>query len=475
MPEFARLQKQGVTFTRAFTENPVCTPARASIATGLSSAANGVGECGYRLDPELPTFMRELQRAGWTTAAFGKLHFLPQLESISPDYRTYGFDVVCNTEDTRAGEWLDWVRDTHPQWYEAALATVWMTMVPELENYGPNGEDLRSAIIAAQERFPSTRQLAYELPFPAEISQTAWITDRACEFIDQLPAEDVFVQVSYVQPHNPFAPPSDFVDCVNTDAIPEPVAAEWEHDAIPYFQQPRYDTVTYADADWRRERQLYFADLAHLDHELGRLRRSLEAAGRLNDCLFVFTSDHGELLHDHGLLGKWERHYDACIRIPLIIASTSAQPGERTELVKHTDLTATIYDWAGVQAPRMSTGSDVSIPMLHGRSMTGLLAGQSDPSWPSEVHVQSNNSHAEVSPRSWARTIRTARYRYTCFLASGGEQLFDLLDDPDEQVNLAGDARHTDVLNDLRARLFELAVTDAFPNTPRGLYRLGSW
>ena len=104
LPHLDALRSEGVTFTNAFSTNPVCSPSRASIATGLSNHAHGVSECGYDLDPAVPTFMRALQDGGWRTGAFGKLHFITQIESLQPDYRPYGFDVVCNTEDSRAGE-----------------------------------------------------------------------------------------------------------------------------------------------------------------------------------------------------------------------------------------------------------------------------------------------------------------------------------------------------------------------------------
>lgn len=480
LPEFRRLQAAGVTFRRAFSENPVCTPARASIATGLSSSANGVGECGYRLDPSIPTFMQTLQNKGWTTAAFGKLHFLPQLEMVAPDYRVYGFDVVENTEDTRAGLWLDWVRETHPQWYDAAKATVWMTMTEGLQEYGPDRQDLRAEILDSQARFPETLEFAYELPLPAEVSQTAWITDRACSFLQSAGDDDVFAQVSYVQPHNPFSPPAEYVARVDLDAIPEPVPADWQHSPIPYYATERYGQPTYEAHDWRRERQLYFADLAHLDYEIGRLWNVLEDTGRAEECLFIFTSDHGELLHDHGLLGKWERHYDACIRVPLIVRAPGIESCERLELVKHTDITATIYDWAGVEPPVLPAGRPdraTLFPMLHGRSLIPLM--RSDRArvegWRSEILVQSNNSHMDISPAGWARTLRTDRFRYTHYFCDGGEQLFDISVDPDERVNLAGDPRYQPDRNELRGRLLEATVRDSFPNGPRDLYRLCAW
>lgn len=477
LPNFAELMAESVTFTNAFSTNPVCSPSRANIATGLSSSTHGVGECGYDLDPEIPTFMKSLQRAGWGTGAFGKLHFKTQIKQVRPDYRPYGFDVVCNTEDTRAGEWLDWVKTVHPQHYEAAKSTVWMTMVTELQEYGPDHVDLRSEILDAQQKFPQCTQEAYELPFPAEVSQTAWITDRARDFL--LSAEgDVFAQISYVQPHNPFAPPAEYVDRVNVEAIPSPVAAEWQENPIPYYRQERYTQASYDTNDWKRQRQLYFADLAHLDHELGRILSALETAGRLENTLFIFTSDHGELLHDHGLLGKWERHYDACVRVPLIVSAPTAVPAHRDELVEHADIAATIYDWAQVPPPVLPWrhhGEQDSMPMLHGRSLMPVLDGTIPQDWRQSVFIQSNNSHMEATPKSWARTIRTNRFRYTRHLDGGGEQLFDLTSDPDEQKNLAYGKEWQDVRAELLEVLLESSAKDYYPNSPRQLFQIGAW
>ncbi|HEY8943443.1 MAG TPA: sulfatase-like hydrolase/transferase, partial [Polyangiaceae bacterium] len=253
LPNFRALRDKGVTFENAFSINPVCSPSRASIATGLTSSGHGVGETGYDLDPAVPTFMQALQRSGWRTGAFGKLHFITQIEDLRPDYRPYGFDVVHNTEDSRAGEWLDWVRESHPEHYQAAQSTVWMTMIPELTSYGDDHINLYEEILAAQARYPASTSDAYELPFPAQVSQTAWITDRAIEFLAREEG-DVFAQISYVQPHNPFAPPAEFVDRVDPSSIPEPTPAAWKIDPIPYYRQSRYRRPSYEEADWRRHR-----------------------------------------------------------------------------------------------------------------------------------------------------------------------------------------------------------------------------
>ena len=124
-PHFDSLAEKSIRFDTAVSTCPVCCPARASIATGLTSRGHGLLSNGYRLNPDIPTFMKTLQTAGWRTGAFGKIHFYPFDSEYYPypDYREYGWDVVHNTEDNRTGEWHDWIEKEHPEQYDAMLAT----------------------------------------------------------------------------------------------------------------------------------------------------------------------------------------------------------------------------------------------------------------------------------------------------------------------------------------------------------------
>ena len=98
--------------------------------------------------------MEALRDAGWTTGAFGKVHLQPHFAGMWPDYHQYGFDLTHITEDSRGGEWLDWVEQTHPEHFEAALATCWASDLPDFEAYGPNRRNLRERIEQAQASFP---------------------------------------------------------------------------------------------------------------------------------------------------------------------------------------------------------------------------------------------------------------------------------------------------------------------------------
>lgn len=458
LPNLAALRDGGAVFRRAFTVEPVCTPARASLLTGLRPGAHGARDTGYRLDPGLPTVAGLLRDAGWRTGAFGKLHLAPQLSGEAPDTDGYGFDVAAVSEDSRVGGWLDWVRAAHPAHLEAALSTVWMTDAAAIAA----DPELSAEIRAARAMHPEVRGRSYLLPLPAELSQSAWIAERACDFLRAAPAaRDVFAYVGFVQPHDPASPPADCVPRVAVDRIPAPVPAPDPPHTMGTASPP--------DGDWRQDRTYYFADLAHLDDQLGRLRAALRESGRDRDALIVFTADHGDLLHDHGLVGKGEVHYDGAIRVPLVVHGADGARGERPELVDTTDVAPTLLDWAGVAAPTLPVwpGGDL-LPVLPGRSLEGHPGRDA-------VYVERSAMQADGSLVGWSRTIRTDRYRFTVHLGGRGRRLYDLVDDPDETRDLADDPAHRDVVADLTARLLELVAADAQPVPPRGLYRVGAW
>jgi choline-sulfatase len=106
IPHFNNLGARGVAFHSVCVNNPVCAPSRASLATGLRNRNHGVLQNGYELDPAIPAFMQGLQSGGWVTGSFGKVRHRAQYAGVHPDYRPYGFDVVFNTEDVRAGYWV---------------------------------------------------------------------------------------------------------------------------------------------------------------------------------------------------------------------------------------------------------------------------------------------------------------------------------------------------------------------------------
>ena len=485
-PHLDRLRARGVNFTRCIAGNPICMPARATIATGLSARGHGVLTNGYRLDPELPTFMSLLQGSGYRTGVAGKVHFRPHFAGLYPDYTRYGFDIAHVTEDARGGEWLDWVAERHPRHFEAVLATIWPSHIPEYSAYGPRRENLKERIEAIRESFqwatpeyPHNTPRAYTLPFPAEVSQTEWITGHGVDFLRDTPADTpLLLQVSYVQPHGPFCPPASTMDRVAADRIPAPAPVEWVDDpSAPECFATSEGARRAIPDDWRRTRHYYFADLGHLDDQLGHVMDALEQRGRLDDTYFILVADHGELLLDHGFTGKGERHYDAAVRVPLTIAGPGLQRGATVDrFVQHEDLFPTILEMASVEAPAPRTMGPYlreTPEALAGSSLLPLCRGEQPAGWRDAAYVESYNNISTATPRNWARSVRTSDWRYTRYPNGTGEQLFHLAEDPDEQHNLAADPAHAAVRNELRDRLLDLVILQDYPHSHRDLFALG--
>ena len=322
------------------------------------------------------------------------------------------------------------------------------------------------------------------LQFAAKLSVVgiftlAEITQHALDFIGATASErPLYAHISYVQPHGPKCPPGDYMRHVDADKIPDPVPAEWhgDPDAPGYFR----DKKPARPKNARYQRHCYFADIVHLDRQLGRVTEALEKAGRLDNTYLILLADHGELLLDHGFSGKEERHYDACIRVPMVVAGPGLSQGvTRDDFVQHEDICPTVLDMTDQRLTPMPTMGGYlkmeadELPILPGRSMLPLCRGEQVDDWRSAAYCESYNPIWSNDVGDWARTIRTADYRYTFYPNGNGEQLFDLKNDPDEQRNLFNDPAHADVRRDLRDQLLELIVLQDYPKTRRECFALG--
>lgn len=497
-PNLDYLRHNGVSFSNAITSNPVCSPARATILTGLGSRNHGVIQNGYTLDDSLPNFVKELQSNGWKTGAFGKVHVHPHFATVYPDYRPYGFDVTTITQDPRAGEWLDWVEREHPEHFRAALATIWTLELPELREYGPyrvNLQDrarkIRQGFVWRTEAFPNNNAAMHTLPFPESLSQSSWITNNAVRFIESTdPQTPLFAHVSYVQPHPPNNPPARFMGEIDTSSIPTPVAPEWPDDASRPACFPEGDSPNATiPSDWNLRRHYYFADIACVDFNIGVVLDALRKRGSLENTLIIFLSDHGELLMDHGFHGKGNKHYDACIRVPLIISGPGIKKDSQcANIVQLEDIAPTVLEMAKItpkpgtvqgsisdgtwDEPETRTTRDERVPAFSGKSLVPFCSRPDDSQGRTSAYAESYGNIHSLSPMGWARTVRTHNWRYTFYPCDGGSQLFDLRNDPNETHNLARDPGYRNRRRELEHELLNLMVLQDYPYPPRGLHGL---
>lgn len=464
-PNLDRLAAGGVQFDRCFSPNPVCSPARASLLTGCSSRRNGVPANGFPLRHDLPTLADALKAGGYATAAIGKMHLTPQNEGV-PTAPFYGFDHFESTEDPKIGPYLDWALREFPEHEGYIIGTLFN--LPTSDDYWCDKRDMRQEYLEQREKHVVPHEISascnwgygHYSPLPPEALQSTWITDRAIACVEAHDAsQPLLLWAGYVDPHNPFDPPDGFQQLYSPDTVDERLRREGEEDSWPpHMRAFREHTYAWSDQDFRTLRALYYGSVTYMDEQIGRLLTALETTLDMQNTIVLYTSDHGELLGDHSLHGKWAYHFDSCIRVPLICRWDGHwQAGAKTdEIVELTDIMPSLLEAAGV-----TSDSD-----MDGVSFAPLLAGEAMPEARGHAFAESYGGGPDdptPPPHTWARTIRTKQYRATFYPCADHGELYDLENDPGEFDNLWDDPQHHDVLEEHRRILLDRLIMLDYP------------
>lgn len=380
-PNLDRLANTGVAVENAFTPTPVCSPARASLLTGLTPSQHGIHDyIAMRFDRRdwlagVPTLPQLLQKAGYRTGMYGKWHL--------------------GNEDTPAPGFDSWfsIGSAYP-----------------IHHFGKRA-------FCHQGRMTSRTGYVDDI-----------IADQAANFLQQHDARPFFLLVGLYAPHSPWdGHPLPLVDQYRaTDFADIP-----EGESYP-FSEPAGESLT---VDKRREPEhlaQYYAAVTHVDENVGQLLELLEEAGQSKNTLVVYTSDHGLNCGHHGVWGKGNgtlplNMFEESIRVPLILNWPGVLPaGARCkDMVDHLDLFQTLAAAAGVELP---PNADFA-----GKSLMPLLEdARASSSWRS---VQ----FGEYGP---VRMARTRTHKLVRRFPNGPHELFDLAADPRESRNLIDDERY---------------------------------
>ncbi len=463
-PNLDRLASRGVMLERCFSQNPVCGPARACMMTGCGNHRNGVYRNGYACSRALPSMADILGGQGYRTAAFGKLHLMPHQAGIAKAPH-YGFEHLEGVEDNSLGPYFDWICERWPEYRE--YVTGCLFNLPENPDYWRGKHDLRPDVLPARKRSVERHEIsetcnwgyAHYSPLPEPAHKSAWITDRVLAYLEgHDPADPLLMWVGYVDPHNPFDPPERFRRMYAADTVPPRIRREGEEADFPPQTSAMYGALSgFTESDWRMQRALYYGGITFMDHHIGRLLEGLEAKLDMSNTIVVYLSDHGELLGDRGLLGKQAYHYDGCIRVPMICRWDGHWPaGERRmDIVEQTDLLATLLDACAIKGPPMD-----------GRSFAPLVAGEAGEATRGYAYVESYHGgpcDPTPPPGTWARTIRSDRYRVTFYPDIEVGECFDLEEDPEEVYNRWRDPAMRSVIEEHRKLLMQRLIMRDFP------------
>ena len=387
-PNIDRLALSGTRFQNAYTNSPICVPARAAFATGLYAHLTGYWDNCMAYDGEISSWGHALQQAGLPSTSIGKLHYID-------DERPTGFDQqILPMHIHDGGDTHGLIRDdppSRPQCRDLA------------ENIGP-GE---------------TEYTDYD----RSICEAAcrWLTGRA-KSPDKQPWTTF---VSFISPHYPLIAPQRFFDLYDPTRLPLPKARLEDTTASTEWWQAFencYIWDRYFESDEQRRIAIaaYYGLISFVDNNVGRILKTLEETGLDKTTRVIFLSDHGENLGARGLWGK-STMYDESVRVPMVCAG----PGLPDRKVCCTpvsiiDLYPTVVENAGLVANRD----------LPGQSLFETASSPDDPDRPvfSEYHA--------TAAKSAVFMIRRGRYKYIHYVGYPPE-LYDLESDPEELANLA--------------------------------------
>jgi arylsulfatase A-like enzyme len=410
-PNIDALAEAGVRFTRAYSEHPVCVPARAALLTGRHGLNTGVLDNGLFVRPDyracgLATWPELLAERGYLTAAVGKMHFYPWDARLGFGYRRIA-------EDKR---WIH-IRDDYYHYLHAR---------GERKYHGNEHAGY----------FEHKGAIVNRLPW--ELQPDHFVGLEACRFIREHGREGPFaLMVGFPGPHCPYDPAPEFLAEIDPAAMPEPVpdagdTPRLREQNVVSYRRP-WNGVDYAE--FTREQKLrirahYAALVAQIDREVGAIVAALRGEGLLDDTIIIFASDHGDYLGDHNLIGKGE-FYESSFHVPLIVRTPSGDGAAvRDELVALNDVTATLLRLGGVDLPAHMDSRPLPGVGIAGATGRDHLIGALADAW-------------MIQEEAW----RLAKY------ATGEAVLFDLDADPLEQRNRIDDPGCARVARDLDARL----------------------
>ena len=405
-PNIDRLVASGVSFERAYCQSPICTPSRASFLTGMyPSSVHGCGNGNAHWVEAAPLVTALLADAGYDCALAGKLHLAGARGRIEPRPKHDGYRV------------FHWSHGPHDYWREGHDYADW------LRDQGHSLADM----------------LKRPHDTPPELHQTTWCADRAIDFIEaDHEGKPWLMSVNIFDPHAPFDPPQPYLDRFDIEAMPGPKFRESDLAAQAKLSELDFQTEARRpeDFDAKRIQAAYYAMIELVDDNVGRMLDALEGSGQLDNTVVIFSSDHGEMLGDHGLLLKGCRFYEGLVRVPLIISWPRKLLADRRRqaLVELIDIAPTLLDLAGVSIPER----------MQGRSLRTLLTDakaidQHRELARCEYYSALNPDSHERYQGSYATMIRDDRYKLIVYHGLGIGELFDLREDPDEFTNLWDD------------------------------------
>jgi len=418
-PNLDRLANGGVVFDAAYCTSPICVPARMSMLTGLHPYQNRVWTNRHVLDSGIPTFAHALGAVGYRSVLAGRMH-------------VRGPDQLHGYADRLVGDHMP----NHLGGPRAEMGILTGTETPVRKTLTTSGPG----------------QVAYQL-------HDEEVTAAAVGFLDRigrerragLETEPFSLSVGFMLPHPPYVPRRAVYDRYRSRIAPPRKPRPFDAESHPYLKRWRAHTgsETVSEEEALNTRAAYWALVEETDAMVGQILAALQANDLTGETLVIYTSDHGDMMGEHGL---WWKHvfYEESVRVPLIFSWPGViAPGMRCgRVVSALDVNATILDALGAPA----------LPNSPGRSLLGLVAqepvgaGRGSRDWEDVAFAEYCEDQYSPPGGAYQRMVRRGRWKLIDY-GDDPPQLFDLEADPDELTDRADDPACAAIIRDLRAEV----------------------
>lgn len=440
MPILNRLAGQGTTFTRTYCTQPVCTPSRGSIVSGLWPHQHGAEFNNIHIDDDVACLPELLPEGQYATGHFGKWHLGDEI------YAQHGFADWRATEDT----YHAFYSEAHEEFADRSAYHHWLIE----KGIEPNDRNAKLP--------PEKRNAAYENRFfrdqihrfEEEVSRPAYLGEQGAQFVEQHQEHPWVLYINFLEPHMPFYSCRDGQYDPEQVPLPENYIAPPGSDAAlrARLLAAKYKSVGYdgqrlqTEQDWKELTARYWGMNSLIDTHVGRILQALDQTGQLDDTIVVWTSDHGDMMASHRIMGKGLM-YEESARVPLVIRLPGQSQPRRIDCpVSQIDLVPTLLDAMGHDVP----------DHLPGRSLLDCARGRDDQTG-RNVYIQWNKPGAEIDPDKpvpdWAegvddpdriravdveeiRTVVTPDGWKLNLSSIGQHELYDLTNDPGETRNV---------------------------------------
>ncbi|MGH9672651.1 MAG: sulfatase family protein [Bryobacteraceae bacterium] len=429
-PHIDSLARSGIRFENAYCSNPVCTPSRASILTGLYTHQHRTWNNATPWPFEIRTMAHHFSRGGYITGLVGKMHFV--------DAQTHGFDFRLDFND-----WFQYLGPKTKLYAEELGRANSGSGLPQIDDLWRDFGDPWIGARELDDRKGSVH-IGRASKIPERDHFENFVARETIRFLRRFGRQHPFFLISsYLKPHDPFMPPDRFAAMfppekmtvpetygkVNLDRVPVEIRRRIGVDSPnPDIRDPEAA---------RRRIAMYYGNVAHLDDCLGQVLAVLRELDLEKDTAVLYSSDHGEMLGEHGLWHKFV-FYDPSAGVPLIFRVPGmTSPGARCAApVSQVSLLPTLLEMCGIDVPS-GLGAGSLVPFLRDP------ARRADGPVYSEFALRTKNARAMIREGNW---------KYSHY-SSDTPELYNLRADPQEMNNLAHDGAHRDRLARLRERL----------------------